>query len=225
MIDANNLIAPDENPDRTEQARFLLHLRSEGVRDANVLRAMEQIPRRLFLNAKQHLHALSDCALPIECGQTISAPSIVGIMSSELQVTKNCLVFEVGTGSGYQTAILSKLAHQVYTSERFRTLLALAKNRLRTLNIRNVSFLHSDGTLGLPKKGPFDRILLTAASPETPKQLKDQLKDGGIMILPVGGESEIQKLIKITRVGNNFNEQFICNVRFVPIKKGITESL
>ena len=225
MIDANNLISPDENPDRTEQARFLLHLRSKGVRDAEVLRAMEQIPRRLFLNAKQHSHALSDCALPIECGQTISAPSIVGIMSSELKVTRDCLVFEVGTGSGYQTAILSKLAHQVYTSERFRTLLALAKNRLRTLNIRNVSFLHSDGTLGLPKKGPFDRILLTAASPEIPKQLKDQLKDGGIMILPVGGESEIQKLIKITRVGNNFNEQFICNVRFVPIKKGITESL
>ena len=225
MIDLNYSTDQTESPDRTEQAKFLLHLRSEGVRDAEVLRAMEKIPRRLFLNAKQHSMALSDCALPIDCGQTISAPSIVGIMSSELQITKECVVFEVGTGSGYQTAILSKLAHQVYTSERFRTLLALAKNRLKSLNIRNVSYLHSDGTLGLPKKGPFDRILLTAASPEIPKLLKEQLKESGIMILPLGAENEIQKLIKITRSGNNFDEQFLCNVRFVPIKKGITESL
>ena len=140
MNDSYHQVDPNESPDRTEQAKFLLHLRSEGVRDAEVLRAMEKVPRRLFLNAKQHSLALSDCALPIDCGQTISAPSIVGIMSSELQVTKDCLVFEVGTGSGYQTAILSKLARQVYTSERFRTLLALAKNRLKTLNIRNVFF-------------------------------------------------------------------------------------
>ena len=225
MIDLTYPMDSEEDPDRTEQARFLLHLRSEGVRDAEVLRAMEKIPRRLFLNAKQHSMALSDCALPIDCGQTISAPSIVGIMSSELQVNKECTVFEVGTGSGYQTAILSKLAHQVYTSERFRTLMALAKNRLRTLNIRNVSFLHSDGTIGLPKKGPFDRILLTAASPEMPKQLMEQLKDGGIMILPLGAENEVQKLIKITRSGKNFDEQFLCHVRFVPIKNGITQSL
>ena len=115
---------------------------------------MERIPRRLFLNAKATFNGLIRlCALPIDCGQTISAPSIVGIMSSELQITKECIVFEVGTGSGYQTAILSKLAHQVYTSERFRTLLALAKNRLKSLNIRNVSYLHSDGNSWFTKKG------------------------------------------------------------------------
>lgn len=220
--------SPSDNAqinDRMAQAELIMRLRAEGVRDAKVLSVMEKIPRRLFLNARHQTQSLRDSALPIECGQSISAPSVVALMTSALELTPECRVFELGTGSGYQAAILAHLSERVFSTERYKTLIDLAEQRLQTLKINNVTVSQSDGKRGLPEKAPFDRIIVTAACPEVPKDLTDQLKPGGILVLPLGLPGQIQKLTKVVRRGSHCEQEFLCDVRFVPVRDGIAENL
>lgn len=211
--------------DKTAQAELIMRLRAEGIRDAHVLSVMEKVPRRLFLNARHQTQSLRDSALPIDCGQSISAPSVVALMTSALDLNPDCRVFELGTGSGYQAAILSHLSDQVFSTERYKTLIDLAEQRLQTLKINNVTVVQSDGQKGLPEKAPFDRIIVTAACPQVPKYLMEQLKSGGIMVLPLGLPGQVQKLVKIVRHGSRYDQELLCHVRFVPVCEGIAEKL
>lgn len=214
-----------DDDDRVATAELILELRRQGIRDNKVLSALERVPRRLFLSANSHVLAYADRALPIECGQTISAPSIVALMTQALSVEATNRVLEVGTGSGYQTAILARLAEHVFTLERYRTLMELAEQRLATLRISNVTFTLGDGFEGLSEKAPFDRIMVTAAAPEMPETLANQLVSHGIMVIPVGPPGGIQQLIKVTRRGSRFEEERLCAVRFVPLVPGVAGRL
>ncbi len=211
--------------DRIATAGLILELRRRGIRDNRVLSALERVPRQLFLSANNHVLAYADRALPIECGQTISAPSVVALMTEALAIEPNSRVLEVGTGSGYQTAILARLAEHVYTVERYRTLMELAEQRLATLRIANVTFTLGDGFDGLAEKGPFERIMVTAAAPEIPEKLTDQLVSHGIMVIPVGPAGGVQQLLKVTRRGSRFEEERLCAVRFVPLVPGVAGRL
>ncbi|MBB4302165.1 protein-L-isoaspartate(D-aspartate) O-methyltransferase [Rhodobium orientis] len=211
--------------DRIATAELILLLRRQGIRDARVLSALERVPRRLFLSANSHTLAYADRALPIECGQTISAPSIVALMTEALEIEPTHRVLEIGTGSGYQAAVLSKLAEHVDTMERYRTLMELAEQRMATLGITNVNFHLGDGFEGLPEKAPFDRIIVTAAAPELPQTLAGQLVGGGIMVVPVGPSGGIQELIKVRRRGSRLEETALCSVRFVPMVPGVASRL
>ncbi|PLX39302.1 MAG: protein-L-isoaspartate O-methyltransferase [Hyphomicrobiales bacterium] len=207
--------------DRVRLAALILQLRSQGIRDHRVLSAIEQIPRRLFLDAENHDLAYIDRALPIDCGQTISAPSIVAQMTEALGLEAHHRVLEIGTGSGYQTAVLAKLVEHVYSIERFKTLRELAAQRLATLRIDNVTLVHGDGFEGLPDKAPFDRIIVTAAAPEVPETLVMQLVSRGIMVLPVGSPGGVQRLLRVIRRGSHFDAEELCLVRFVPMIPGV----
>ncbi len=214
-----------EDEDRVARAGFTLGLRRHGIRDLRVLTAMEQVPRRLFLPAHLHTDAYSDRALPIECGQTISQPSLVAMMTEALGVQPGDRVLEVGTGSGYQAAVLSKLAREVYTIERFRSLLSLAEERFATLRLGNVTTKLDDGALGWPEKAPFDRIIVTAAAPELPEALLGQLKIGGVMVVPVGPAGSVQTLLKVVRTADGFTPTALAEVRFVPMVAGVASRL
>ncbi len=215
----------DEPGSSEDRGSLILGLRSNGIRDAGVLRAIERVPRRLFLDSKYRTEAYLDRALPIECGQTISAPFVVALMTEALDLKPEHRVLEVGTGSGYQTAILALLANHVYTVDRYRTLVDLARDRLRSLRIDTVSFQVGDGYEGWPGKAPFDRIMVTAAAPEVPERLKDQLAHDGILVIPVGAEGAVQDLLKVSRVGANFETTHLAHVRFVPMVAGVAEHL
>ena len=203
-----------------EKMRFALALRSAGVTDLNVLRVMEETPRELFINDSLQPRAYENIPLPIDCAQTISQPSVVAVMTQALEVDNRCKVLEVGAGSGYQTAILARLARRVYSLERHKPMVMPARRRLEKLRITNVILEHGDGSLGLPAQAPFDRILLAAAAPDPPRTLLDQLKVGGIMILPVGEGDAVQQLIKVERDENGFNYTEMSEVRFVPLLGG-----
>lgn len=211
--------------DRVSLASLILQLRSQGIRDRRVLSAIENVPRRLFLAAENHDLSYLDRALPIECGQTISAPSIVALMTEALATEPQHRVLEIGTGSGYQAAVLSHLVGHVYSVERFQTLMDLAAQRLATLRIDNVTLFQGDGFEGLPDKAPFDRIIVTAAAPEVPETLVSQLVSRGIMIIPVGEPGMVQRLLKITRRGSHHDEEELCLVRFVPMIPGVAARL
>jgi protein-L-isoaspartate(D-aspartate) O-methyltransferase len=215
----------DEESDRIARAGFTLGLRRHGIRDLRVLSAMEQVPRKLFLPAHLHADAYVDRALPIECGQTISQPSLVAMMTEALGVQPGDRVLEIGTGSGYQAAVLSKLAREVYTIERFRSLLTLAEERFAALRLDNVMTKLDDGALGWPEKAPFDRIIVTAAAPELPTALVGQLKIGGVMVVPVGAPSSVQTLYKVVRAAETFTTTPLCDVRFVPLVAGVASRL
>ncbi len=201
--------------------RFLFALRSRGVTDARVLTAMERVDRGLFVRGIFADRAYEDMPLPIACGQTISQPSVVGLMTQALAVNPRDTVLEVGTGSGYQTAILSHLARRVYTVDRYRRLVREAADLFRQLDIANVTTLTADGSHGLPEQGPFDRILVTAAAEDPPGPLLAQLKAGGIMVLPVGQSDAVQSLIKVTRTASGFDYEELRPVRFVPLVEGL----
>ena len=205
--------------------QFILGLRSKGITDARVLKAMEAIPREAFLEGTFQPRAYADTPLPIDCGQTISQPSVVAQMTQALEITPRCKVLEIGTGSGYQAAILAKLTRRVYTIERHRPLARLAAKRLEALDLGNVTVITGDGSLGLPEQSPFDRILLTAASEDPPALLLKQLRVGGIMVLPVGQSDTLQTLIKIEKsdIGLEYTE--LGEVRFVPLLEGIAEDI
>lgn len=189
-------------------------IRHRGVTDARVLDAMGSIPRELFVPPESRCMAYEDRAVPIGLGQTISQPFIVAYMTEQLRVTPMCRVLEVGTGTGYQTAVLSRLAQRVFSIERIAPLQLTAEAVLRELGIENVRFRVGDGTLGWPEHAPFDRILVTAGGPRIPPSLLEQLDDGGIMIAPLGSWQE-QHIMRIEREGDRFTETQLLGCRFV----------
>ena len=201
--------------------RFLFALRTRGVTDSRVLTAMERIDRGLFVRGTFADRAYEDMPLPIACGQTISQPSVVGLMTQALQVNPRDTVLEVGTGSGYQAAILSQLARRVYTVDRYRRLVREAGDLFRKLDLVNITTITADGSHGLPDQAPFDRILVTAAAEDPPGPLLEQLKPGGIMVVPVGQSDAVQALIKVTRTIRGFDYEELRPVRFVPLVEGL----
>ena len=204
-----------------QKMQFLFAIRSRGVTDKRVLTAMENVDRGLFVKGIFSDRAYEDMPLPIECGQTISQPSVVGIMTQALNVTPRDTVLEVGTGSGYQTVILSQLARRVYTVERYKRLVMSSKLVFEHLKTTNIISLYADGSHGLPDQAPFDKIILTAAAEDPPGPLLAQLKIGGIMVLPVGQSDAVQNLIKVTRSQTGFDYEDIRDVRFVPLVEGL----
>ncbi|MBC7178938.1 MAG: protein-L-isoaspartate(D-aspartate) O-methyltransferase, partial [Roseovarius sp.] len=194
---------------------------SKGVTDARVLTAMEQIDRGPFIRGYFSERAYEDMPLPIACGQTISQPSVVGLMTQALKVTNRDKVLEVGTGSGYQAAILSQLARRVYTVDRHKRLVTEASEIFRALDLTNITALTADGSFGLPDQAPFDRIIVTAAAEDPPGPLLAQLKIGGIMVVPVGQSDAVQRLIRVTRHETGFEYDELRPVRFVPLVEGL----
>ena len=201
--------------------RFLFALRSRGVTDARVLTAMELVDRGLFVKGLFADRSYEDMPLPIACGQTISQPSVVGLMTQALNVQPRDTVLEVGTGSGYQAAILSQLARRVYTVDRYKRLVREAADLFRDLGLVNITAMVADGSYGLPDQAPFDRIIVTAAAEDPPGPLLAQLKIGGIMVVPVGQSDTVQTLIKVTRSDAGFDYEELRPVRFVPLVEGL----
>jgi len=204
----------------TLKMQFLFSLRKAGIVDRQVLQAMERVDRKNFVNGVFSEKAYDDTPLPIACGQTISQPTVVGLMTQALKVTPRDKVLEVGTGSGYQAAILSLLARRVYTVERHSLLVHNATKIFQKLNLNNITTLLADGGYGLEQQAPFDRIIVTAASEDPPASLLSQLKIGGIMIIPVGQSDNIQNLIKIVKTEGGYEYQDLQSVRFVPLVAG-----
>ncbi len=201
--------------------RFLYALRSKGVTDIRVLTAMERIDRGTFVKGLFADRAYEDMPLPISCGQTISQPSVVALMTQALAVTPRDKVLEVGTGSGYQAAILSQLARRVYTVDRHRRLVREAQDLFLALDLTNITAFAADGSFGLADQAPFDRIMVTAAAEDPPGPLLAQLKIGGIMVVPVGQSDTVQSLIKVTRHDTGFEYDELRPVRFVPLVEGL----
>jgi protein-L-isoaspartate(D-aspartate) O-methyltransferase len=210
----------DKERRRTEIADLILRLRRAGVTDQRVVAAIESVPRDIFVPADSQASAYAERALPIDCGQTISAPVIVGMMTQALGLGDRDRVLEIGTGSGYQAAVLSRLVRRVYTIERFRTLVASAETRFRTLRISNITTLVGDGTRGWPEQAPFDAIIVTAAAEAVPEALVGQLKVGGVLVVPVGPLDGVQKLLKVVRTETGATETSLADVRFVPLIPG-----
>jgi len=200
--------------------RLILALRQQGVTDGRVLSAMESVDRSVFVHERFLDQAWDDQALPIDCAQTISQPFIVGLMTQALDVQPRHRVLEIGTGSGYQAAVLSRLARYVYSVERYRSLLAEAEGRFRALDIDNIITRHGDGSVGWPEQAPFDRIMVTAAAPHEPTELLKQLKPGGVLVAPVG-RSTVQILHRyVGQADGSFRRESLTDVRFVPLVEG-----
>ena len=203
------------------KTNLLASLRRQAIGDERVLAAIASVPREAFVEDAFADQAYADQALPMSCGQTISQPYIVAFMTEALSVEPRHRVLEIGTGSGYQTAILSSLCKRVYTIERFRTLADTAGERLKALNIRNVTQKIGDGVQGWPQLAPFDRVIVTAAANAVPKSLVEQMVVGGIMILPIEERAGKQDLYRITRTEAGFERQHLLPVRFVPLVEGL----
>ena len=204
-----------------ERARIVIAARAAGVRDPDVLRAMEGIDRRVFLTGHFSDRAYEDTPLPISCGQTISQPSVVALMTEALEVRPGNKVLEVGTGSGYQAAILARLARRVYTVDRYKNLVEAAQSAFDSLRLTNVVAMNADGTRGLSQQAPFDRILVTAAAEDPPAPLLAQLREGGIMVVPVGQSDAVQTLVRVRRTTTGFDYDELRAVRFVPLLEGL----
>lgn len=204
-----------------KKMQFFLSLRQHGVNDSRVLAAMEKVDRGQFVRGLFTSRAYEDMPLPIACGQTISQPSVVGLMTQAAEVTDRDTVLEVGTGSGYQAAILSQLARRVYTVDRHRRLVREAQEIFDSMGLINITAIAADGSFGLPDNAPFDRIIVTAAAEDPPGPLMLQLKVGGIMIVPVGQSDAVQSLIKVTRHATGYDYDELRPVRFVPLVEGL----
>lgn len=218
MTEGEDDLSPAER-----KMQFLFSLRKNGVTDARTLGAMESLDRADFVRGLFRHRAYEDTPLPIACGQTISQPSVVGLMTQALEVGPRDIVMEIGTGSGYQAAVLAKLARRVYTIDRFRRLTRAAEDLFTAHDLRNVITFTADGSWGLPDHAPFDRILITAAAEDPPGPLLAQLRVGGIMVLPVGQSDAVQRLIKVTKTEEGLTYQEILDVRFVPLLEGLGE--
>lgn len=206
----------------TRVIQLLMELRKQGIGDTRVLAAMERVPRELFVAEQFLKHAYDNIALPITQGQTISQPYVVAYMTEALKLTDRMKVLEIGTGSGYQTAVLARLSRRVYTVERYRSLLNTAEKRLNELKITNVVTKLGDGNKGWVEQAPFDRILVTAAADSRPDGLLAQLSpNGGIMVAPVAVNPTEQDVIRYTREGDDIREERMLPVRFVPLLPGI----
>ncbi|UXU75815.1 MULTISPECIES: protein-L-isoaspartate(D-aspartate) O-methyltransferase [unclassified Paracoccus (in: a-proteobacteria)] len=214
-----------DDPQTAERKmRFLFALRQRGVTDPRVLQAMERIDRGEFVRGIFEERAYEDTPLPIPCGQTISQPSVVGLMTQALEVGPRDKVLEVGTGSGYQAAVLSLLCRRVYTVDRHRRLVAEAEAIFRTLGLTNITTLVADGSRGYPEQAPFDRIMVTAAAEDPPGPLLAQLKIDGIMVVPVGQSDAVQTLIRVRRTDSGFDYDELRQVRFVPLVEGLGQT-
>ncbi len=211
----------DDGDTAERKMQFLFALRSRGVTDARVLTAMERVDRAPFVRGIFADRTYEDMPLPIACGQTISQPSVVGLMTQALNVQPRDKVLEVGTGSGDQAAILSQLARRVYTVDRYRRLVREAQAIFDEMGLVNITAVTADGSFGLPDQAPFDRILVTAAAEDPPGPLLAQLKIGGIMVLPVGQSDTVQSLIRVTRNEDGFDYDELRPVRFVPLVEGL----
>ena len=217
--------AKDPGEHETHLARLILGLRSQGVTDPAVLAAIERTPRDLFTPDLFKDRSWEDSALPIACGQTISQPFIVGLMTQALTLEPRARVLEIGAGSGYQTSILARLSRLVYTVERYRTLLREAEARFAALQLTNIITRFGDGSLGWPEQAPFDRIMVTAAAQDEPAVLLKQLKPSGVLVAPVG-KGAVQKLCRYAGDGaGGFAMEVLCEVRFVPLLDGVAKEL
>jgi len=214
-----------EDDDAVARAELAMHLRRNNVASTATLAAVESVPRSLFLSARDKRLAYADRAAPIECGQTISQPTVVAMMTDALNLTPDCTVLEIGTGSGYQTAILAKLAGHVYSVERYRLLRDVAAERLSALKINNVSLTVGDGREGWPDHAPFDRVIVTAAAPAVPEALVEQMADDGVLVVPVGDDDGAQNLMRCHKGPNGLEGESLASVRFVPIVPGVADAL
>ena len=215
-----------QNGKDNDRMEFLLTLRRRGISDQAVLRAMDEVPRGDFVEGEFAGRAYADQALPIECGQTISQPYVVAYMTEQLALTPHHRVLEVGTGSGYQAAVLSRLAREVVSIERYRTLAEQARARLAALGYDNVEVVVGDGFAGVPEKAPYDRIIVTATAEQVPQALLEQLADdGGVMILPLGPRDGPQHIIKLTKSQTEISRENLIAVRFVPLLPGQAQEL
>jgi protein-L-isoaspartate(D-aspartate) O-methyltransferase len=216
-------MSPTQHP--PEKMMFQLNLRRRGISDQTVLRVMEEIPRDVFVEEADRADAYRDSALGIACGQTISQPFVVAYMTEQLQLQKHHRVLEIGTGSGYQAAILSRLSRQVLTVERYRTLADSARARLEKLGCHNVEVMLGDGFDIPASAGNFDRLIVTAAMQQIPESLTQRLEPGGILIAPVGPHQGIQTLIRMISTDTGFRRRELVEVRFVPALPGIAREL
>ena len=199
--------------------QLVMSLRGGGVTDAKVMGAIERTPRHLFVPQRFGDQAYDDRALPIDCGQTISQPLIVALMTQALKLDDRSKVLEIGTGSGYQAAVLARLARRVYSVERYRTLAKEAEQRFDAMRLTNIVTKIGDGTLGWPEHQPFDGIVVAAGAPAVPEALKHQLILGGHLVIPVGGEQGVQYLERVTRLSDDeFRTEDLGAVRFVPLR-------
>ncbi len=204
-----------------KKINLILELQKNGVQDSNVLKVMEEVERSLFVEDSLRKNSFENIALPIDCGQTISQPLIVGLMTQYLDINKTMRVLEIGTGSGYQTFILSRLARFVYTVERYKSLFNKAFELFKELNVTNIFCKHGDGGLGWKEQAPFDRIIVTACAQDIPGKLVDQLSEKGKMIVPIGDQHNDQTLKKITKLnGRELIIEDLVSVRFVPLLEG-----
>lgn len=201
--------------------RLIMELRGDGITDTRVLSAIERVDREAFVPEDIREQAYDNTALPIGCGQTISQPYVVAFMTQALQIGDRMKVLEVGTGSGYQAAVLSHLCRRVYTIERHRPLLRQAEKVFQKLDIANIATRYGDGFAGWPEQAPFDRIIVTAAADEIPEKLIEQLAVGGIMVIPVGGFAADQYVQRITRTEEGLKTEILLPVRFVPMVHGV----
>lgn len=216
---------PSPQPTPHDKMMFQLNLRQRGISDQAVLKAMDDVPRELFVTSLDRGYAYRDTPLGIACGQTISQPFIVAYMTEQLDLEPSHRVLEIGTGSGYQAAILSKLVRDVVTLERFRTLADRAKLVLKELNCSNVDVILGDGFDVPETLGTFDRIIVTAAMEDIPEALLERLEPGGVLIAPVGPVDDSQVLIRVVRTPDGFERQELVAVRFVPALAGIAREL
>lgn len=204
----------------SDKIRLIMQLRKRGITDTRTLGAIEAIPREVFVSEPFLDRAYEDNALPIEQNQTISQPTVVAVMTEALELSDRHVVLEIGTGSGYQAAILAKMARRVHTIERHKELHLIAKGRFEKLGLRNITPHLGDGTKGWPHAAPYDRIMVTAAAETIPTALVDQLADGGVMIVPIGKQEGEQELIRIRKQGGDITQECLLGVRFVPLVEG-----
>lgn len=219
------MVSSNSASEQIGRMEFLLNLRRRGIMDAAVLRAMDEVPREYFVMADYSDMAYADQALPIACGQTISQPYVVAYMSERLDLEPTHRVLEIGTGSGYQAAVLSRVVARVVSIERYRTLAEAARGRLHTLGFNNVDVIVGDGLDGALDHAPFDRIIVTAAAEEVPQALVNQLAKGGILILPLGPQGGAQTLVKLTKTDHGIEREDLIGVRFVPLLPGKAHEL
>ena len=203
-----------------KKLEFIFSLRNANVTNTKLLSIMEKIPRNHFISNTFKKFSLDDTELPIDCGQTATQPSIIGIMVQALEITPRCKILEIGTGSGYQTSILAKLGRRIYTVERFQKLATLAQNAIQELSITNVTVICKDGTEGLNEQEPFDKIIVSAAFDDIPNLMLQQLKWDGILVAPVGSNDPMQTVVKVVKKKDSYDYTDLKRVKFLPIIEG-----
>ena len=207
----------------TQKIRLIMQLRSEGITDMRVLAALERVPRERFVPPSLAEYAYDNSALPIGRGQTISQPFVVAYMTQMLDVHDDMTVLEIGTGTGYQAAVLAQFCRRVYTVERHRAILRDAEMRFAKLGVTNITTRYGDGTKGWPEHAPFDRIMVTAGAPVVPPALVEQLAEDGVMVLPIGPDPLAQELVRVRRTADGHELDRLIGVRFVPLVAGDTD--